>query len=188
MMAIVLLSFVFLRFSLRCRIIKQMFDTMFYVFMRVYLIWRHCKFKPVNCTVPHRTPDSADTAASSVTHAVVTTSSVCRVIYAAFCSFWSFFFFFLEKKALILPVSVFSAVYWQVLYQYESASLSEHKSCRCRLVFFFPPWSCSNGMTALHKRQCEAGAGVLCVQAYILYSRKLTVTYDCWNKMMLLRK
>lgn len=74
-----------------------MFDTMFYVFMRVYLIWRHCKFKPVNCTVPHRTPDSADTAASSVTHAVVTTSSVCRVIYAAFCSFWSFFFFFLKK-------------------------------------------------------------------------------------------
>lgn len=33
-----------------------MFDTMFYVFMRVYLIWRHCKFKPVNCTVPHPAP------------------------------------------------------------------------------------------------------------------------------------
>lgn len=30
------------------------------------------------------------------------------------------------------------------------------------------------------KTQCEAGAGVLCMQAHILYSRKLTVTYnDC---------
>lgn len=97
-MAIVLLSFVFLRFSLRCRIIKQMFDTMFLVFMRVYLIWRHCKFKPVNCTLPHRTPDSADTAASSVTHAVVTTSSVCRVIYAAGLQLLEFFPFFDKKK------------------------------------------------------------------------------------------
>lgn len=151
MMAIVLLSFVFLRFSLRCRIIKQMFDTMFYVFMRVYLIWRHCKFKPVNCTVPHRTPDSADTAASSVTHAVVTTSSVCRVIYAAFCSFWSFFFFFLEKKGFNFACFCVQCCLLADFDQYESASLSEHKSCRCRL-FFFPPWSCSNGMTALHKR------------------------------------
>lgn len=74
--------------------------------------------------------------------------------------FLSFFFF--EKKTLILPVSVFSAVYWQILYQYESASLSEHKSCRCRLFFFFfsslelQQW---DDCTA-QKTQCEAGAGV----------------------------
>lgn len=101
-------------------------------------------------------------------------SDLCRVLQLL-----EFFLFLFGKKALILPVSVFSAVYWQILTSMSLPASVNIKAADVGCFFSSLELQQWDDCTA-QKTQCEAGAGVLCVQAYILYSRKLTVTYnDC---------
>lgn len=141
-----------------------------FFFMHHYFIFSAIRSRPENSPLLCCTPASADAAVSSVTHAVVTTSSKSvNDLCAALCSSQRRLSFKKNKKN---PLNfTYLHVHWQIFHHSEPSSPCECKSCICRLYFL--PGVAGVRMTALHKKTTHGDWCILSTQAYVYIIIKL---------------